>query len=185
MKKLTVLIALMITPCLVMAQGVFDKFEDVNDVTSIIVTKNMFKLLAQIDVDSDDPEVKEYMNLVDNLDNIKIFITDNPEVSAQMKADVTAYVNKNSKLSELMRVKDEGKNIKFYSREGASENYVSELLMFMEGKDIQMDDKLQGDGTIIMSITGNIDLKQVSKLTKDLNVPGSEELKNIDDKNKG
>lgn len=184
MKKLTVLLALLITPCLVMAQGVFDKFEDVNDVTSIIVTKNMFKLLAQIDVDSDDPEVKEYMNLVDNLENIKIFITDNPEVAAQMKSDVTKYVNKNSKLSELMRVKDEGKNIKFYSREGASENYVSELLMFMEGKDIQMDE-LQGDGTIIMSITGNIDLKQVSKLTKDLNVPGSEELKNIDEKSKG
>ena len=31
-----------------------------------------------------------------------------------------------------------------------------------------------------MSMTGNIDLKQVSKLTEKLNVPGSEELKNID-----
>ncbi|KAA3623239.1 MAG: DUF4252 domain-containing protein, partial [Flavobacterium sp.] len=38
------------------------------------------------------------------------------------------------------------------------------------------------DGTMIMSITGNIDLKKISKLTKDLKVPGSEELKNIDKK---
>ena len=36
--------------------------------------------------------------------------------------------------------------------------------------------------TVIMSITGNIDLKQISKLTSDLNMPGSEELKNIDNK---
>jgi hypothetical protein len=184
MRKFAFLIALLITPCLVMAQGVFDKFEDEQDVTSVIVTKNMFKLLAQIDVESDDPEVKEYMNLVDNLENIKIFITDNPEVAARMKDAVNSYVASNNKLSELMRVKDDGKNIKFYSREGKSENYVSELLMFLDGKDIKMDD-LSGDGTIIMSITGNIDLKQVSKLTKDLNVPGSEELKNIDQKQKG
>jgi hypothetical protein len=38
--------------------------------------------------------------------------------------------------------------------------------------------------TIIMSITGNIDLKQISKLTEDLKVPGSEQLKNIDKKKK-
>ena len=38
--------------------------------------------------------------------------------------------------------------------------------------------------TVIMSITGNIDLKQISKLTQELNVPGSEELKNIDTKSK-
>lgn len=48
--------------------------------------------------------------------------------------------------------------------------------MFLEG---DVDGK---EGTIIMSITGNIDLKQISKLTKDLKVPGSEELKNIEKK---
>ena len=39
------------------------------------------------------------------------------------------------------------------------------------------------EGTVIMSITGNIDLKQISKLTKELNVPGSDELKNVEKKN--
>jgi hypothetical protein len=48
--------------------------------------------------------------------------------------------------------------------------------MFMDG---DIDGK---EGTMIMSITGNIDLKKISKLTKDLNVPGSEELKNIEKK---
>ena len=33
--------------------------------------------------------------------------------------------------------------------------------------------------TVILQITGNINLKQVSKLASDLKVPGSEELKNI------
>ena len=75
-----------------------------------------------------------------------------------------------------MRVKDEGKNIKFYSKEGSDENHVKELLMHLTG---DIDGK---DRTVIMSITGNVDLKKISKLTKDLNVPGSEELKKIDEK---
>jgi hypothetical protein len=76
-------------------------------------------------------------------------------------------------LEELMRIKDDGKNVKFYSKEGSDENHVSELLMFLDG---EMDGK---EGTVVMSITGNIDLKQISKLTKELNVPGSDELKNV------
>jgi len=177
MKKLAILIAFMITPLLVSAQGIFDMYEDEDDVTSIVVTKNMFKLLSKIEIESDDIEVKEYMEMVNNLDNIKVFITENKSIGARMKADVQAYVSSSKGLEELMRVKSDGKNVKFYSKEGKDENHVSELLMFLDGK---MDGK---EGTVIMSITGNIDLKQISKLTKQMNVPGSDELKNMNNKN--
>ena len=76
-----------------------------------------------------------------------------------------------------MRIKDEGKNIRFYSKEGSDDNHVKELLMHLTG-DLDGEER-----TVIMSITGNIDLKKISKLTSDLNMPGSEELKNIENKN--
>tara|TARA_R110002072_G_scaffold23949_2_gene81926 strand:- start:32407 stop:32949 length:543 start_codon:yes stop_codon:yes gene_type:complete len=177
MKKIAIIIALIVAPMLGTAQNAFDAFENEDDVTSVIVTKNMFKLLSNMDLDSTDPEAKEYLEMVNNLDNIKIFTTDNPAVAQRMTASVTKYVANAKGLGELMRVKDEGKNIKFYSKEGKNENFVSELLMYMEG---DVDGK---NMSVIMSITGNIDLKQISKLTKELNVPGSDELKNID-KNK-
>ena len=173
MKKLTIILALLMAPVLVSAQNQFDSFEDENDVTSVIVTKNMFKLLSKMDLDSQDPEAKEYLAMVDNLDNIKVFTTENPTVASKMDASVAKYVASSKGLGELMRVKDDGKNIKFYSKEGKNENFVSELLMHMNGN---IDGKKM---TVIMSITGNIDLKQISKLTAELNVPGSEELKNI------
>lgn len=94
-----------------------------------------------------------------------------------MRADIKKYVSSSNGLEELMRINNDGKNIKFYSRQGKDENHVSELLMFLDGK---MDGK---EGAVIMSITGNIDLKQISKLTKELNVPGSDELKNVEKKN--
>ena len=58
-------------------------------------------------------------------------------------------------------------------REGKNENFVSELLMHLNGT---VDGKKM---TVIMSITGDIDLRQISKLAVQLNVPGSEELKNM------
>ncbi len=176
MKKLTILIALLITPILVNAQNAFDSFEDEKDVSSVIITKNMFKLLSKMDLNSSDPEAQEYLELVNNLDNIKIYTTDNPSVAKRMDAAVKTYVANSKGLSELMRVKEDGKNIKFYSKEGKNENFVSELLMHLTGN---IDGK---ERTVIMSITGNIDLKKISKLTHDLNMPGSKELKNIDKK---
>ncbi len=173
MKKLTIIVALIMAPVLVSAQNPFDSFEDENDVTSVVVTKNMFKLLSKMDLDSADPEAKEYLDMVDNLENIKVFTTENPTVAAKMDASVAKYVASSNGLDELMRVKNDGKNIKFYSKEGKNENFVSELLMHLSG---DIDGKKM---TVIMSITGDIDLKQISKLTSELNVPGSEELKNI------
>ena len=76
MKRTLIALALILAPIVGYSQGIFDKFEDENDVTAVIVTKNMFKLLAEIDIESDDPEVKEYMEMVNNLENIKIFIAE-------------------------------------------------------------------------------------------------------------
>lgn len=176
MKKLAIIITLMVAPMLVAAQNAFDSFENEDDVTSVIVTKNMFKLLSKMDLNSTDPEAQEYLELVNSLDNIKIFTTENPSISSRMDQAVASYISSSKGLSELMRVKDEGKNIKFYSKEGSDENHVRELLMHLTG-DLDGEER-----TVIMSITGNIDLKKISKLTNDLNVPGSEELKNIDKK---
>ncbi|GER59184.1 DUF4252 domain-containing protein [Patiriisocius marinus] len=173
MKKITLILVLLIAPLVAMAQSPFDSFENDKDVSSVVVTKNMFKLLSKMDLDSNDPEAKEYLNMVDNLNDIKIYTTDNPTVAAKMSSTVASYIKSNGSLSELMRVKSDGQNVKFYSKEGKNENFVSELLMFVDGVN-------EGKPmTVVMSISGNIDLKQIGKLAEQLNVPGSEELKNI------
>lgn len=176
MKKIVLILALAIAPMISWAQNAFDAFENEKDVTSVVVTKNMFKLLSKMDLNSSDPEAQAYLKMVNDLDNIKIFTTDNPAISRKMDDAVAKYISASKNLGELMRVKDDGRNIKFYSKEGKNDNFVSELLMHMDG---MVDGK---PTTVIMSITGNIDLKQISKLTEDLKVPGSEELKNIDKK---
>ena len=69
------------------------------------------------------------------------------------------------------------KTYDFYSKQGATDTLVSELLMHLDGL-------VKGKSkTVVMSITGVIDLKQIGKLTQELKVPGSEQLKNINKQN--
>lgn len=173
MKKIITLLVCALAPLAITAQNVFDTFENERDVTAVVVTKNMFKLMSKMDLDSKDPEAKQYLDMVNNLSEIKIFTTENKDIAARMNTTFTNYITGSNKLTELMRVKDGGNNIKFYAKEGSNENFVSELLMFMDGT---LDDK---PTTVVMSITGNIDLKQIGKLTEQLNVPGSTQLKNV------
>lgn len=177
MKKIAIIIAIVALPFMSNAQGNFDKYENMQDVSSVVVTSKMFKLLSKLDIESNDAEVKEYMNLVENIKNIKVFATENKEVGQKMKADVTAYL-KSTSMEELMRVNSDGKNVRFYSKPGKDEDHVSELFMFLDG----MQEKKDGPNTVVLTITGDIDLKQVSKIADHLNVPGGEELKNVKEK---
>ena len=138
MKKIALLFAIITIPLATFAQGSFDSFENEKDVTSVVVTKNMFKLLSKMDLNSNDPEVEDYLKMVDNLETIKIFTTDNPEVAARMSAKVNEYVSSNNELSELMRVKDDGKNIRFYSKQGTVTIFYGVYIatMFFTGANI-------------------------------------------------
>lgn len=153
------------------AQSVFDKYEDMEAVSSVIVNKNMFQLLMKMDVDINDPEGREFMDIAKSLDGVKVFITEDKSVSSDMKATVDRYL-KSSALSELMRVKDKDANVKFYIREGKDSDHVSELLMFVTGmnnSDIQVNDRKPE--TVLLTITGDIDLTKIGALTRKMNLP--------------
>ncbi|SDS49495.1 protein of unknown function [Gillisia sp. Hel1_33_143] len=174
MKKIILLVAIALVSLVSNAQN-FQKYESMKDVDAMVMTSKMFKLLAKVDLNSTDPQAQQYINLIEHLKEIKMYTTNKQTIRSQMATDVSSYLSKGS-LEQLMRVNEDGKNIKFYSKPGRNENFVSELFMFMEG---------EKDGkpiSVILSITGDIDLTQLSKLATDLKVPGAEELKKVNKK---
>jgi len=169
MKKfiITLVIALIATPFF--AQSAFDKFDGQDDVTSIIVNKKMFDLMSKVKVDASDKETQQYMNLIKKLDNLKVFTTSSSRATADMKSAADKYI-KTAGLEELMRVNDSGKNIKILVKSGASDSQIRELLMFIEGGS-------KTNETILMSLTGNFDLNEISILTDKMRIPGGDDLK--------
>ncbi len=189
MKKLAIVLAIVLAPVMSFAQGgMFDKYEDMEEVASIIVNSKMFQMLASIDVDMDDPEAQAYFDMVKKIDNFKVMTTGDEQISANMKADVNRYL-KSSNLEELMRIKDGDQNVKFYVREGKDANHVKELLMFITGlKEVMKDSDVTINGekrefeTVVLSLTGDIDLRQVSKITQKMDIKGGEHLEKVGDK---
>ncbi|GLB51671.1 hypothetical protein NBRC110019_07100 [Neptunitalea chrysea] len=176
MKKIILLIVLVVAPLVSKAQSVFDKFEDMDDVTTVVVNKRMFELFVHID--SDDPDAKRLMDMVKSLQGLKLFTTENEKIAKDMSATVSKYI-KTGKLEELMRVKDKDANIKFYIKEGKDKDHVKELLMYIEGiSDVHI--KGREVESVLLSIVGDIDLNQIGELTKAMNLPS--ELNNVQNK---
>jgi hypothetical protein len=70
-----------------------------------------------------------------------------------------------------MRVNGDGKNVKIYVKSGANENIVKELLMYIEGAN------MKDANTVVLSLTGNFSLDEISMLTEKMSLPGGDDLK--------
>ena len=163
---LSVLFVLMASP--LFAQGAFDKFDGQDDVTSVIVNKKMFEMMSKVKVDASDKEMQQYHRLIKKLDNLKVFTTKSARVEAEMKATAERYM-KTANLEELMRVNDNGRSIKILVKSGAKDTQIREILMFIDGG--------KGEDSVLMSLTGDFDLNEISVLTDKMRFPGGDDLK--------
>ena len=145
----------------VSAQTSFEKLEANKDINTVVVSQKMFQMLSKID--SKDADAKEFMEVANKLKGMKIFTTENTT------AATLAYV-KTAALSELMRVKDKAQNVKFYTKGGKDANNVAELLMLVEPSETSKQ-------TVVLSLTGDINLNKIGVLTKNMNLP--QEVKDL------
>lgn len=151
------------------SQNVFERFENNDEVTTVIVSKKMFEMMGRVKVDSKDPQTQQFLNLVKKLENLKVYTTSNLKVGAELKLAAEKYL-KTANLEELMRINDSGKNVRILVRTGAKDTQVRELFMLIEGS-------AKDKETVILSLTGDFDLNEISALTDQMNLPGGDELK--------
>ena len=173
MVKYAVILLIMVAPMVAFSQSIFEKYEDLDEVSTVVVTKSAFKLMARIGGDS--KEAKEYIEDVKNLENLAVYTTSDMKIAAQMKADVKNYLHK-SDLSELFRVKDKDGNVKIYVKEGKDDQHIKELFMFIDNiKNVNI--RGEKPQVVVVSLTGDIDLEKVGRVIDKMNVPGGKHIK--------
>ena len=177
---LTLIVAVLLLPVSSFAQDIFEKYSDNPNVTYVNIKPKMFQMLAKMDINTDDPEAQSYMEMVNSITSFKTIVTEDKSISS----DVLGWVNKrSSSLEELMVVKDDGVEVKFFVKEGKDSDHVKELMVFVNGlsavtkdADVNINGKKRGFETVIMVLTGDIDLNQISKLTNKMNIPAGDKL---------
>ncbi len=180
-RLIVLVMAIMLMPLTGMAQkNIFEKYSDNPDVTFVSIKPKMFQMIAKMGIDVEDAEAKSYIDMVKSITSFKTIVTDNKSIAA----DISKWVKSRSgSLEELMEVKDDGTEVKFYVKEGKDSDHVKELLIFVNGVDKVMKESIEINGeqrkieTVVVSLTGDIDLNEISKLTGQMNIPGGEHLK--------
>jgi hypothetical protein len=141
------------------------------EVSSFIINKDAFQLLQKFNPDmGGDNEALEIFKMVQNLKELKVFKTNNSGVSKTMETLVASTIKK-GKLTELMRFKDKGSKAKIYVKINGNSDTVSEVLMYVSG----VSEMTEGNAeSVIVSLTGKIDINKLSKLADTFTKDGKE-----------
>lgn len=168
MKKVIVNLIILLIPGMLLAQKtpvdeLFDKYSGKEGFTSVYITSYMFSMFT--DVETSDPEFDELMK---NLKAIKILATDETyNGNANFYKEIVDKLPMDQ-YKELMVIKEKDQDVKFLVNE--KDGKIVELLLIAGGK----------DENALISIQGNIDLKNISKLSKSMQIEGLEHLEEID-----
>lgn len=167
MKKVILILALAFVSNISFSQSMFDKLEDLDEVSSVVVSKDAFEMLSKFKVDDADNEAMEVFKMIQDLQELKVLSTENASIASQMESLVKTAVSKNN-LTELMRVKDKDSRVKIYVKSTKNNDFVSEVLMFVKDKN----SKKGSPESVIVSLTGNIDINKMSKLAETFSKDG-------------
>ncbi len=143
---------------------VFEKYSGKEQYTSVHITKYMFELFSKI---TDEAEDKEFHEATKNLTAIKILTCDENQQSFYHEL-MNKY--KAANYQDLMVIKDGKEDVKFMIYDTGDK--ITELIMLVGG---------DGD-SVLIALQGNIDLKQISKLSKTMNIDGMDHLDNIENR---
>jgi len=142
----------------------FNKYSSDESFTQVTVSGKMFNLFTNMEADT--PEDKEVLEAISKLKGLRILAKeDDPNARALYKEAFSLVPAK--EYEELMSVRDKDKDMKFLIKESGGK--ISELLMIMGGTKEFM----------VLSLFGEIDLKQVSRIGKKMNVDGLENLEKM------
>ncbi|WP_336965472.1 DUF4252 domain-containing protein [Chryseobacterium contaminans] len=141
----------------------FDKYQEVEGVTSIKIAKPMFGMLSSLNID--DSQLDQIKPLLSKINGLKILITENPEKGntpegrkvqtnmSQLSKDISSYL-KNLNYNEIMSVNNAGAKVKFLSAE-AKNGILDDLLLSIDG----------GSGeSIFVMLDGKLSMDDVSKI---------------------
>ena len=144
----TLIIAIMATLCSVCSYGqqsFFDKYAEMDGVTSVYITKSMLSLFPKGQTNVNGINIG---NIASRLDNIQILSTDEQPIVDKLRKE-TSHINTRNGYEELMRVREDGEKTTIYFKDSKKDK--KEFVLLQDAKN---------EFTII-SIVGDLTLQEI------------------------
>lgn len=171
MEKLTTIMIVMLLSSVTWAQDdaiskFFSKYNDDPEFTQVSVTSKMFGLFTHFEPEDEDEEAVK--NAISKLTGLKILVLEDTQRGKDLYDEAFSLLPKND-YEELMSMKEPDGELKFMIKE--KNGIIAELLMIRGGH----------ESFFILSLVGEIDLKEISKLSRHMDIDGFQHLRKIDD----
>ena len=144
----TLIIAIMATLCSVCSYGqqsFFDKYAEMDGVTSVYISKSMLSLFPKGQTNVNGINIGD---IASRLDNIQILSADEQPIVDKLRKE-TSDINTRNGYEELMRVREDGEKTTIYFKDGKKDK--KEFVLLQDSKD---------EFTII-SIVGDLTLQEI------------------------
>jgi len=177
MKKLVIsLVVLMILmPGAIIAQTaidhLYDKYAGEKGFTSININPAMFNMLSSMDMSDSSEKTQEAQNVMEQVTGLKMLVyePDEGETNAEFLNEIKT-LTKVKGFEEMMSVNEGDEVVKFLVKKG-KDGKMSEMLMIV----------LEEHEAVVMSMSGNLDMKTISEISKSMNIDGLDKLEEIDE----
>jgi hypothetical protein len=133
--------------------------------THVSVSSKMFELF--LNFEREDPSEQQVIEIIGKLRGLKVLVGSNIEDARGMFSSAVAIPYND--MEELMEITESEKELRFFISETAGK--VDELLMV----------GYEHSQVIMLSIFGDIDLKEIALLSQKMNIDGFEHFENIND----
>ena len=175
MKKFVVGAVIMLSSVAAFAQGdaiskFFTKYQNDETFSQVTISSKMFSMLTNMEVD--DAEDQEVINAISKLKGLRILAKEETRDGRALYKEALSLVP-TKEYEELMYVRDDDKDMKFFIKE-TSPGKIGELVMVAGGADEFM----------VLSLFGEIDLKQIGKIGSKMDIDGLDGLNKLDDDKK-
>jgi hypothetical protein len=170
MKKIVASAAILMMAMMTFGQGsavdrVFDKYAGKDGYTTVYISSFMFNLMSGLDVD--DPEYNEFKKATSGIKSMRILTQEGEDSQAFGKELLEMLPRK--EYQELMKVKDGSEEVLMLAKQEGGK--VKEFLMIVSG----------GGEDVLIAIDGEIDLQSLSSIASGLDLPGMENLEELDE----
>jgi hypothetical protein len=145
----------------------FSKYQNDESFSQVTVSSKMFSLFTNMDVEK--PEDKEVLDAISKIKGLRILGKEKTRDSRALYKEAMSMIPQ-KEYEELLTVRDKDKDMKFFIKEAGGK--ISELVMVLGGNEEFM----------VLSIFGEIDLKQMSKIGRKMDVDGLKNLEKLKDK---
>ncbi len=174
MKKLMIGAVIMMCSLVASAQNdaiakFFSKYQSDETFSQVTISGKMFSMMANITGETE--EEKAMIASISKIKGLKILSKSDARNSRELYKEAISMIPTNT-FEELMSIRDKDKDMKFYTKESGGK--ISELIMVMGGNEEFM----------VLTLFGEIDLKDISKIGKSVNINGLENLEKVKDHNK-